>query len=106
MGFLQNFGSKATSALNFGKKVVGKGLAFGSKVAKTVSNVADWAAKNGDKVLSLAEVIPGVKAVDAPLRSALGAAQSIASTAGKAADVMSMGAYLAGNRSNGIEKPT
>lgn len=106
MGLFQNFGTKATNAFNFGRKVVGKGLAFGSKVAKNVANVAQFAATNGDKILSLAEVIPGVRAVDAPLRSALGAAQSIANNASKAADVLSAGAYLAGNRRDGIERGT
>lgn len=98
------FGAKIKKGLSFGAKIVNKGLSFGSKVANKVADGAGWLAKNGDRVLNLAEVIPGVKALDGGLRSAVNAAQGIASTARQASDIMAMGAGVAGGIRDSIER--
>lgn len=83
-----NFGTKAKRRLAFGAKIVGGVLNFGAKVARKVSNTVGTVANVADRVLSIAEVIPGVRAIDAPLRAAVNVAQGVASTAGQAADFL------------------
>ncbi len=104
MGFLQNFGSKVGSALNFGRKVVGKGLAFGAKVATGVAKAADWATEHGGNILSAAEgIVPGLRTVSSPLRAGLAAAKTVSGYAKELSGVFKAGALLTGNR-EGLEK--
>jgi hypothetical protein len=105
MGFFQTgFGKKVGKAALFGTKVIGKAASFGSKVTGTVAKGAGWLARNSDRVLNLAEVIPGVKSLDGGLRSAVNAAQGIANSAQKASDILAMGAGVAGKIQDTIEK--
>lgn len=105
MGFFDTgFGKKIGKGVSFGAKIANKGLSFGSKVASKVAGTAGWLAKNGDRVLNLAEVIPGVKSLDGGLRSAVNAAQGIATNAQRASDILAMGAGVAGKIQDTIEK--
>lgn len=105
MGFFDSgFGKKISGAALFGAKAVKKAAGFGSKVTGTVAKGASWVAKNGDRILNLAEVIPGVKSLDGGLRSAVNAAQGIATSAQKASDILAMGAGVAGKIQDTIER--
>lgn len=99
----QNFGAKPPRGGSFGAKVGGAALSFGAKVARGISRATGLVSNVGGAALTIAELVPGARAITAPARMAVDVARGISNATGVISNVMDVGAR--GLSRDTLEKP-